>query len=113
MALESPPPPPQESGFIINGNSEQNSFLLLKNVNQSTILLLSLGIHQSLQPKVQGLNGNSYELTKVLISDTAAYTGLNELFICSWKIFQLMLFQGRTRNVFKGLNVSEQIPVYL
>ncbi len=46
VALEfppSPPPPPKKSEFliiIINGNSEQNSFLLLKNVNQSKILLL-------------------------------------------------------------------------
>ncbi len=42
MALEFPPPP-KKSEFliiIINGNSEQNSFLLLKNVNQSTILPL-------------------------------------------------------------------------
>ncbi len=53
-------------------------------------------------------SGNSYELMKVLVSDTAAYTGLN-----SWKIFQLMLFQGRTRSVFKSLNDSEKIPVYL
>ncbi len=84
MALESPPPKKSEFLIIIiNGNSEQNSFLLLKNVNQSTTLLLFrlkyLELHQSLQPKVQGLNGNSYELTKVLVSDTAAYTGLNEL----------------------------------
>ncbi len=58
-------------------------FLLLKNVDQSTILLLfvwkSLELHQSLQLKVQGLNSNSYELTKVLVSDAAADMGLNEL----------------------------------
>ncbi len=81
----SPSPSPKKSEFLIiitciNGNSEQNSFLLLKNVNQSTILLL-LKISRtssSLQLKVHGLNGNSYELTKVLVSDTAVYTGLNE-----------------------------------
>ncbi len=49
-------------------------------------------LHHSLQPKAQGLNGNSYEPTKVLVSDMLRIRVLKS-FICSWKIFQLKLFQ--------------------
>ena len=61
--------------------------------------------------KLRTLNCDSYEPTKVLVSNAVVYTCFNKLHIHSSKIFQLKLFPGRTRIIFKSLNVSGKIPV--
>ncbi len=82
-------PLPKKSEFviiIINGSSEQNSFL---NVNQSTILLFfvwkSLEL-QSLQLKAQGLNGNSYEPT------------ISQILLCIWVLMSFICVAERSFN---------------